>query len=114
MGNNMAKEVTNKDLAKSINSLILSTKDLTKLIDNLALSTAKGFEKVFDKLEQHDKKFIQHDKAFEIMLREMQGFNKEAHDHRMTMTSLNHSDVFQEREIEGLKIRIEKLEEKVK
>ena len=75
---------------------------------------AKSFAKVFDKLEQHDKKFEQHDKAFELILKELQNNSQEAREHRMLMSGLNHSDIAQERKIKGLEVRIEKLEEKVK
>lgn len=68
---------------------------------------AKSFAKVFEKLERHDK-------AFELMFKEMQNYSKEAREHRMTMSGLNSSDITQEREIEGLKIRVEKLEQKIK
>lgn len=82
---------------------------------------AKSFNKVFERFDKNDEKFFKisekldcHDKVFDIMLKEMQGFNKEAREHRMTMSGLNHSDISQEREIKGLKIRIKRLEEKIK
>ena len=82
---------------------------------------AKSFNKVFEKLDNHDKMFVKvfekldrHDKAFELILKEMQSYGKEAREHRMTMSGLNSSDINQEREIEGLKIRVEKLENKIK
>ena len=75
---------------------------------------AKSFAKVFDKLEQHDKKFEQHDKAFELILKELQNNSQEAREHRMLMSGFNHSDISQERKIKGLEIRIEKLEGKIK
>jgi len=68
---------------------------------------AKSFAKVFEKLERHDK-------AFELIFKEMQNCGKEAREHRMTMSGLNHSDITQEKEIEGLKIRVERLEQKIK
>ncbi len=68
---------------------------------------AKSFAKVFDKLERHDK-------AFDIILKEMQTYRHQSHEDRLSIGSLNHSDISQEREIEGLKIRVEKLEEKIK
>jgi hypothetical protein len=68
---------------------------------------AKSFAKVFDKLDRNDE-------VIGSLLKEMQNYSKEAREHRMTMSGLNHSDINQEREIEGLKIRIERLEQKVK
>lgn len=70
-------------------------------------SIARSFEKVFEKLDRHDK-------VFEVMLKEMQTNSQEAREHRMMMGSLNHSDVIQERRIKGLELRIEKIEEKIK
>ena len=79
------------------------------------------FVKIFEKLDQHDKYFVkifetfeQHDRVFEIMLKELQKTNQEAKDHRMMMSDLNRTDVSHYRKIEGLELRIEKLEAKVK
>ena len=44
---------------------------------------AKSFAKVFEKLERHDK-------AFELIFKEMQNYGKEAREHRMMMSGLNH------------------------
>jgi phage shock protein A len=68
---------------------------------------AKSFAKVFEKLERHDK-------AFELVLKEMRDYSQEAREHRMMMSDLNHSDISQERRIEGLEIRVEKLERKAR
>ena len=70
-------------------------------------SIAHSFDKVFEKLDRHDK-------AFELILKELQEQRKEAIGYRMMMSSLNHNDVSQHRKIEGLEIRIEKLEAKLK
>ncbi|MFA5936849.1 MAG: hypothetical protein WC822_03150 [Candidatus Paceibacterota bacterium] len=82
---------------------------------------AKSFAKVFDKLDNHNKLFTKvfdkldrNDEVIGSLLKEMQNYSKDAREHRMTMSGLNHSDINQEREIEGLKIRIERLEQKVK
>lgn len=82
---------------------------------------AKSFAKVFDKFDNHDKlftkifdRFDRNDKIIESLLKEMQNYGKEAREHRMDMSGLNHSDLSQEREIEGLKISVEKLEQKIK
>jgi len=82
---------------------------------------AKSFAKVFDKLDNYDKlfakvfdRFDRNDKVIESLLKEMQSYGREAREHRMTMNGLNHSDISQEREIEGLKIRVERLENKIK
>jgi radical SAM superfamily enzyme YgiQ (UPF0313 family) len=67
----------------------------------------KSFAKVFDRFDRNDK-------VIESLLKEMKNYGKEAREHRMDISGLNHSDINQEREIEGLKIRIEKLEQKIK
>jgi C-terminal processing protease CtpA/Prc len=81
---------------------------------------AKSFAKVFEKLDNHDKLFVKifdelnsHNKVFDIMLREMKTYREESHNDRMTTSTLNSFDIKQEREIEGLKLRVEKLEQKV-
>ncbi len=75
---------------------------------------AKSFAKVFERFEQIDKRFERTDKVLESMLKEMQTNSQDAKDHRMMMGSLNHSDINQERKINGLEMRIEKLEQKIK
>lgn len=70
-------------------------------------SIARSFEKIESRLDQHDKSFI-------LILNQLRSMQEEAREYRLSMSSLNHSDVVQEREIEGLKVRVEKLEQKVK
>jgi len=83
-------------------------------MDVLARMVAKGFSAVDKRLDGVDKRLENHDKIFQVILKEMQGYNKEAKEHRMTMSSLNHSDITHELEIEGLKIRVQKLEQNFK
>ena len=68
---------------------------------------AKSFSKI-------DERFTQHDKAFELILKQMQSFTNEAREHRQTMSSLINTDVKQERTVEDLRIRIERLEMQMK
>jgi len=82
---------------------------------------AKSFKKVFDKFDQNDKKFeqvfekfSQHDKAFEVIIKEMKGFSQEAREHRKAMLDLNYTDVTQSNKIDGLEMRVTKLEDKIK
>ncbi len=114
---NESRYINNATFEKGMDFM---AKSFAKVFDKLEQHD-KLFAKVFDKLEQHDKLFAKifdklerHDKAFEVMLEETQNYGKEARDHRMTMSGLNSSDITQEREIEGLKIRVEKLEQKIK
>lgn len=79
------------------------------------------FKKVFEKLDQHSdilsqhsKVLDQHSKALDIILKEMQEQTRENREHRMMVNDLNRTDVIQYRKMEGLELRIEKLEEKIK
>ena len=67
------------------------------------VSIAKSFDRI-------DKKLDQHDKAFEVLLKQMQTFTEEGREHRQSMSSLIHTDIKQERAIEDLQIRVERLE----
>ena len=69
-------------------------------------SIAKSFTKI-------DERFTRHDKAFELMLKQMQTFTEEAREHRQTMANLVHTDIKQERTVEDLRIRVERLEMKI-
>lgn len=70
-----------------------------------------GLDERFDKIEQ---RLIRHDKAFELLFKQMQVFTEEAREHRQTMAGLVHTDIKQEREVEDLRIRVERLEMKIK
>jgi hypothetical protein len=80
--------------------------------------TMSGFEKAmvsiahsFDKINE---KLSNHDKAFTLILKQMQTFTEEAREHRQTMSSLMRSDITQERIVDDLKIRVERLEMQIK
>ena len=68
--------------------------------NNSKYVTVSEFEKVIN----------QHEKAFVITLKEIQAFREEAKEYRQTMSSLMHTDIKQERTIEDLKVRVERLE----
>ncbi len=70
-------------------------------------SIAKSFSRMDDRFDRHDK-------AFTLILKQMQTFTEEAREHRQTMSSLMRSDVFQERAVEDLKVRVERLEMSLK
>ena len=79
------------------------------------------FKKVFEKLDhhskildQHSKVLDKHSKALDVILKEMQEQTRENREHRMMMNDLNRTDMIEHRKIEGLELRIEKLEEKIK
>src|SRR3989344_1183961 len=72
------------------------------------------FKKVFEKLDHHSKILDQHSKALDVILKEMQEQTRENREHRMMMNDLNRTDMIEHRKIEGLELRIEKLEEKIK
>ena len=67
----------------------------------------KRFELIKDRFDQNDK-------VLQTMLKELQNHSQEAREHRLLMSSLNSSDISQERKINGLEMRIEKLEQKIK
>ena len=56
----------------------------------------------------------QHEKAFIVTMKEIQAFREEAREYRQTMSSLMHTDIKQEREVENLRIRVERLETQMK
>jgi len=73
-------------------------------------STAKAFSKVDERFNKIDEKLAQHDKAFALLLKQMQVFTEEGREHRQTMATLMHTDISQERNIENLRVRVERLE----
>jgi len=79
----------------------------TGIFEKSMRAIAQSFQKVFDRLDNHDKKL-------EIILREIQSFREEARDHRTLLSHLSQSEIMHERRLEGLEFRIEKLEDKVK
>ena len=66
-------------------------------------SIARSFTRLEERMEKHDK-------AFEMILKQIQTFAEEAKEHRHTMSSLMRTDISQERNIEDLRIRVERLE----
>ena len=72
-------------------------------IEKLAIFTAKGFDKV-------DKKLDQHDKIFEIMIKELRDIHQDNKHFRESVSGLNNDGVFCKRKIENLTVRVEKLE----
>ena len=76
-----------------------------KILKNkLKYVTMSAFQKMID----------EHEKAFIVILKEIQAFREEAREYRQTMSSLMHTDIKQERNVEDLRIRVERLEVKVK
>jgi chromosome segregation ATPase len=82
---------------------------------------ARSFSKIderFDKIDERfskiDERFDRQEGAFTSILKQMQIYAEEAREHRQTMSSLVHTDVKQEREVEDLKIRVERLEMRIK
>ncbi len=77
----------------------------------------KEFKKTISRMDERINKFEkilnQHEKAFMITLKEIQAFREEAREHRQTMASLMHTDIKQERSVEDLIIRVERLELKI-
>lgn len=72
-------------------------------IEKLAISTANGFDKV-------DKRLDQHDKIFNLMIKEIKTIHEDNKYFRQSISSLNFNDLSYDRKIENLTIRVEKLE----
>ncbi len=73
-----------------------------------------SFGKIDDRFIKIEEKLSQHDKAFALLLKNMQTFTEEAREHRQTMSSLMRTDISQERSIEELKERVDRLEMRIK
>jgi len=80
------------------------------------------FKKTFEKymgsiarsFSRMDERFSNHDKAFALILKQMQTFTEEAREHRQTMSSLMHADIKQEKIIENPQIRVGRFEMQIK
>jgi len=77
------------------------------MFERAMASIARSLGKIEEKLSNHDR-------AFTLILKQMQTFTEEAREHRQTMSSLMRTDISQERAVEDLKIRVERLETQLK
>ena len=84
------------------------------IFEKAMTSIAKSFSKMDERFDKIDQRLIRHDKAFELIFKQMQIYAEEAREHRQTMASLIHTDIRQERDVEDLKIRVERLEAQLK
>jgi hypothetical protein len=85
-----------------------------KTFEKHMANVAKSFARVDERFGKIDERFDRIDKVMNTVLKQLQEQNQEARENRMMMNSLNFSDVSQQRKIEGLEIRVEKLESKLK
>ncbi len=67
-----------------------------------------------ERLDKFEKILSQHEKAFLVTMKEIQAFREEAREYRQTMSSLMHTDIKQERAVEDLRVRVERLEMRIK
>lgn len=67
-----------------------------------------------EKFSKFERIINQHEKAFIVILKEIQAFREEAREYRQTMSSLMHTDIKQERTVEDLRTRVERLEIQIK
>lgn len=106
------KKVVKKTVEKYLteNRFGVFEKNFEKHMANIA----KSFSNIDERFSKIDERFVRHDKAFELLFKQMQTYTEEAREHRQTMSSLIHTDVKQEREVEDLKIRVERLEMQIK
>lgn len=77
-------------------------------------SVAQSFYREDKRSDEFEKILNQHEKAFIVTMKEIQAFREEMKEYRQTMSSLMHTDIKQERNVEDIKIRVERLEMKVK
>ena len=84
------------------------------IFEKAMTSIAKSFSKMDERFDKIDQRLIRHDKAFELIFKQMQIYAEEAREHRQIMASLIHTDIKQERDVEDLKIRVERLEAQLK
>lgn len=98
-----------KEFKKTTEKYVTSTKfqAFEKNFEKHMTNIAKSFSRI-------DERFTRHDKAFELIFKQMQVYTDEAREHRQTMSSLIHTDVKQERAVEDLRVRIERLEMQIK
>jgi septal ring factor EnvC (AmiA/AmiB activator) len=75
-------------------------------INDLAIITKDGFDRM-------DKKFNQHDKIFEVMIKELKTIHEDNKYFRENISSLNSDGLSYNRKIDNLTARVEKLESKV-
>ncbi len=76
-------------------------------IDKLAIITKDGFDRV-------DKKLDQHDKIFELMIKELRAIHEDNKYFRENIISVNADSLSYNRKINNLTVRVEKLELKAK
>ena len=87
-----------------------------KRFDAFAVSVSKRFDQIDKKFEGVDQKLNKLDgieAGMNTLIKQMQTMNEESREHRLAMSALTHSDVKQERKIDELFERIEKIERKI-
>ena len=100
------KKVTKESKDLTEDEFGIFEKNFEKHMTNIA----KSFSVIDERFDKIEERLARHDKAFEMILKQMQVYTDEAREHRQMMSSLIHTDVKQERELEDLKIRVERLE----
>jgi septation ring formation regulator EzrA len=104
----MSKKITQKYLTENKFGVF------EKSFEKSMTSIAKSFDRIDERFEKIDERFDRQDKAFGLLLKQMQAFTEESREHRQSMSSLMRTDVSQEKNIEDLKIRVERLEMHIK
>ncbi|MFA4975060.1 MAG: hypothetical protein WC577_00020 [Candidatus Paceibacterota bacterium] len=79
-------------------------------INKLAIITKDGFDRADKRFESIDKKLNQHDKIFEVMIKELKTIHGDNKYFRQSISNLNVDGSSYDRKIENLTIRVEKLE----
>ncbi|MBI2627402.1 hypothetical protein HYW72_00540 [Candidatus Nomurabacteria bacterium] len=81
-------------------------------IDTLAIMVAKGFENTAttNDIKNIDKKLDQHDKIFELMIKELRAIHEDNKYFRENILNVNADSLSYDRKINNLTVRVEKLE----
>lgn len=113
----MKKKVSNKKedkILREVENLALTTskgfEDVHKEIENLALITGKGFEEVNGRLDGHDKKFVDIDGQFKVVVNELMRLGDEVKDVKGTVLDLVHMSAGQDKENRKIIFRLDHLE----
>lgn len=92
-----------KSTQTNIKGIQTNIKGIQVDIEKLAISTANGFDRI-------DKKLNQHDHIFNLMIKEIKTIHEDNKYFRQSISGLNIDGLSQDRKIERLTGRVEKLE----
>ena len=94
-------------MKKEIKTKKITINELAGTVDKLAIMTKNGFDRI-------DKKLNQHDKIFDLMIKELKTIHEDNKYFRQNISNLNIDGSSYNRRIENLTVRVEHLETKRK